>query len=47
MGLRRFGPTGREVAVLGEGTWYIDRGDRAAAVAALAAVTRRVELARW
>jgi diketogulonate reductase-like aldo/keto reductase len=32
---RRFGPTQHEVAVIGEGTWYIDRGDRATAVAAL------------
>ena len=32
---RRFGPTGREVAVIGQGTWYIDSDDRAAAVAAL------------
>ena len=26
---RVFGPTGREVAVIGQGTWYIDSGDRA------------------
>ncbi len=32
---RRFGSTGREVAIVGQGTWYIDEGDRAAAVAAL------------
>ncbi len=32
---RSFGPTGREVAVIGQGTWYLDIGDRAAAVAAL------------
>ena len=32
---RRFGPTGRKVAVIGQGTWYIDTGDRASAVAAL------------
>jgi diketogulonate reductase-like aldo/keto reductase len=32
---RRFGSTEREVAVIGQGTWYIDRGDRASAVAAL------------
>jgi diketogulonate reductase-like aldo/keto reductase len=32
---RRFGPTGREVPVIGQGTWSIDRGLRATAVAAL------------
>jgi diketogulonate reductase-like aldo/keto reductase len=32
---RRFGPTGREVSVIGQGTWHIDDGDRASAVAAL------------
>lgn len=32
---RRFGPTTREVAVVGQGTWYLDQGDRGAAVAAL------------
>ena len=32
---RRFGPIDREVAVIGQGTWYIDSGDRALAVAAL------------
>ncbi len=32
---RRFGFTERDVAVVGQGTWYIDSGDRAAAVAAL------------
>lgn len=32
---RRFGPAGREVAVIGQGTWYIESGDRASAVAAL------------
>jgi diketogulonate reductase-like aldo/keto reductase len=31
----RFGRTGREVSVIGQGTWYIESGDRAAAVAAL------------
>ena len=35
MELRGFGTTGRQVAVIGQGTWNIDRGDRAAAVAAL------------
>ena len=32
---RPFGPTGREVPVIGQGTWYNDNDDRAAAVAAL------------
>lgn len=32
---RVFGPTRRETSVIGQGTWYIDRGDRAAATAAL------------
>lgn len=32
---RPFGPTTREVAVVGQGTWYLDQGDRGAAVAAL------------
>jgi diketogulonate reductase-like aldo/keto reductase len=32
---RPFGPTGRDVAVVGQGTWYLDQVDRAAAVAAL------------
>jgi diketogulonate reductase-like aldo/keto reductase len=32
---RRFGATGREVPVIGQGTWSIDRGDRGRAVAAL------------
>jgi diketogulonate reductase-like aldo/keto reductase len=32
---RRFGPTKRQVPVIGQGTWYIDNGDRAAAIAAL------------
>ena len=32
---RRFGSTARDVAVIGQGTWYLDRGDRAVAVAAL------------
>lgn len=30
-----FGPTHRAVSVIGQGTWYIDHGDRGAAVAAL------------
>ncbi|HTS51814.1 MAG TPA: aldo/keto reductase [Burkholderiales bacterium] len=32
---RRFGPTGREVAVIGQGTWYIENAKRASAVGAL------------
>ena len=32
---RMFGPTGREVAVIGMGTWYFEQADRAAAIAAL------------
>jgi len=32
---RRFGPTKHEASVIGQGTWYLDRGDRAAAIAAL------------
>jgi diketogulonate reductase-like aldo/keto reductase len=35
MRLQSFGNTGREVSVIGQGTWYIDRGDRKSAVAAL------------
>jgi len=31
----RFGPDDRDVSVIGQGTWYIDSGDRASAVAAL------------
>jgi diketogulonate reductase-like aldo/keto reductase len=31
----RFGPTDSSVSVIGQGTWYIDRGERASAVAAL------------
>jgi diketogulonate reductase-like aldo/keto reductase len=30
-----FGRTGQSVSVIGQGTWYIDQGDRASAVAAL------------
>jgi hypothetical protein len=30
-----FGPTGINVSVIGQGTWYLDRGDRKAAIAAL------------
>ncbi len=32
---RRFGPLDREVPVIGQGTWYIETGDRADAIAAL------------
>jgi len=32
---RRFGPIRSEIPVIGQGTWHIDAGDRASAVAAL------------
>lgn len=32
---RRFGPVGPEVALIGQGTWFIDRGDRDTSVASL------------
>jgi diketogulonate reductase-like aldo/keto reductase len=32
---RRFGPTQRQVAVIGQGTWYIENARRASAIAAL------------
>jgi diketogulonate reductase-like aldo/keto reductase len=32
---RKFGKTGHDVSVIGQGTWYIDHGDRKQAVAAL------------
>jgi diketogulonate reductase-like aldo/keto reductase len=35
MKLQPFGNGGRQVSVIGQGTWYIDRSDRASAVAAL------------
>ena len=35
MARRPFGLTNREVPVVGQGTWYIDQGDRRSAVAAL------------
>ena len=35
MELRPFGHTGRQVPVIGQGSWYIDNDDRASAVAAL------------
>src|SRR5260221_11845472 len=31
----RFGPTQRDVPVIGQGSWYIESDDRAAAIAAL------------
>ncbi len=35
MKFRQFGQNGPPVSVIGQGTWYIDRGDRKSAVAAL------------
>ncbi len=35
MKFKTFGCTGQDVSVIGQGTWYLDRGDRKAAVAAL------------
>lgn len=35
MKTQMFGPTKRETSVIGQGTWYIDRGNHASAVAAL------------
>lgn len=35
MRMHRFGPTRRNVSVIGQGTWFIDEADRAAAIAAL------------
>ena len=32
---RKFGPTGEEVAIVGQGTWNLERDDRRAALAAL------------
>jgi diketogulonate reductase-like aldo/keto reductase len=32
---RRFGPLQREVGIMGQGTWYIEEGDSASAIAAL------------
>jgi diketogulonate reductase-like aldo/keto reductase len=32
---KSFGRTGKQVSIVGQGTWYIDRGHRASAVAAL------------
>jgi diketogulonate reductase-like aldo/keto reductase len=35
MNQRPFGSTGDQVSVIGQGTWYLDHGDRKRAVAAL------------
>ena len=35
MQTRKFGNNGPQVSVIGQGTWYLDRGDRKAAIAAL------------
>jgi diketogulonate reductase-like aldo/keto reductase len=35
MEMRRFGPSGGQVPVIGQGTWYIDDGDATEAIAAL------------
>jgi diketogulonate reductase-like aldo/keto reductase len=35
MDYRPFGATSRDVPIVGQGTWYIDQGDRRSAVAAL------------
>jgi diketogulonate reductase-like aldo/keto reductase len=35
MKYKKFGSTGHDVSVIGQGTWYLDRGDRKQAVAAL------------
>ena len=32
---KKFGTTGHDVSIVGQGTWYLDRGDRKQAVAAL------------
>jgi diketogulonate reductase-like aldo/keto reductase len=32
---KKFGTTGHDVSVIGQGTWYIDHGDRKSAIAAL------------
>ena len=41
MNQRRFGPTGREVPVIGHGTWQLEQDDRRSAIAA---IRRAVEL---
>ena len=35
MRTKKFGHHGPDVSVIGQGTWYLDRGDRKAAIAAL------------
>jgi diketogulonate reductase-like aldo/keto reductase len=35
MELREFGSTRRRIPIIGQGTWYLDAGDRGAAIAAL------------
>jgi hypothetical protein len=35
MEFRLFGSSDRQVSVIGQGTWYIDNGDRGTAIAAL------------
>jgi diketogulonate reductase-like aldo/keto reductase len=35
MEYRPFGPTGQNVSVIGQGTWYIERGDRSTVISAL------------
>jgi diketogulonate reductase-like aldo/keto reductase len=35
MKAKQFGSTGQNASVIGQGTWYIDRGDRKAAISAL------------
>ncbi|VIO69994.1 aldo/keto reductase [Bradyrhizobium ivorense] len=35
MQTKKFGKSGPQIPVIGQGTWYLDRGDRKAAVAAL------------
>ena len=32
---KKFGTGGPDVSVIGQGTWYLDRGDRKTAIAAL------------
>ena len=39
---KQFGSGGPDVSVIGQGTWYLDRGDRKRAIAAL---HRGIELA--
>jgi hypothetical protein len=39
MELHSFGAANREVPVTGQGTWYVNDGDRVAAIAALRAIT--------